>query len=989
MSSEHTFCGTWEIAECSLNARPEITGLEGIKFRLDEMGDIIWYNDLIHSNFGDMVTHESAEALFSCETYELMDAMAEGPGLLFGAFAGHNIEFKTDNYTPSNTMSLSCEGWYTLLCKRIKDEQSTGQDVPFTLIAALQEVHFNDGVIKSSEGEEFYVHSPILRLNGFDCSAYFQTNSLNSDADTSPSPKPASQIKISIIEPTQTATQPSSDSPKLSSYLLSPNLLLSPSLDMFQFPSKLASNLSSSFNCLSSRRLSDEPILFIKSPIFTSDSNLKTCKNIFNFGDFLLNPVESRTKAKPPLSPHRSKSPFETPPSSPLTPVAVLQKLPSFMLTPIIQWLYSECLSPNLDEETCEKLINFAESTIPLNRMVEPCRQYLKLNKLKKFVVNVVMDVHNCFNRIIHAINPATVSRKPVGLCKTCKFAVREAAIGCAKVLQFCNIFVKDDFGMTRHQRHEIIKYIRSRLPIFLAQCHQLLQNIQCILSNLTDDEKTELVVYLVPEIKTSLGLVTDVVSEIKLSLEEMCKDLKSSNFQCNKERRSSQKTRLKNRQDIEEYADSAFKRPNTFDIPLSKRYENSANNLKFVLYMYEVKKMRDIYGRVTMALDIVQQKKTAFNEMNLANKEQTIRQNLEQLISDIPAYIEMLENVANSFDEKIGWKEFKFCFKLATSQINGVVSNLLDHRSALKDAMSHICELVQKNRFTETIIDLGLLEPSNILQCQIEDDVVFDSNQIKQNYYKTSKLNLIRTLCEPPALSQSTLSKNAIRLLHSGQFSDMEFEIIVPAAPTKNSSSTQDDGSSQLQVHTFRAHRIIVASRCEWFHKALTSGMQESINRKITIPDTSPVIFRRLLLYLYGAPVDKTVGAESICELMLLADRFSLDVLKDICETTLKSLIDDDSVLCLLGIADRFNAGVLKANCFSYISQHVYVAKSEVFHELPKQLQTEVHDLIQWCGRIPEPWSDRPKISSRHSLKSPSRNSKSSRSRKSSPSNM
>lgn len=68
-------------------------------------------------------------------------------------------------------------------------------------------------------------------------------------------------------------------------------------------------------------------------------------------------------------------------------------------------------------------------------------------------------------------------------------------------MLQFCNIFVKDDFGMTRHQRHEIIKYIRSRLPIFLAQCHQLLQNIQCILSNLTDDEKTELVVYLVPEV--------------------------------------------------------------------------------------------------------------------------------------------------------------------------------------------------------------------------------------------------------------------------------------------------------------------------------------------------------------------------------------------------------------------------------------------------------------------------------------------------------
>lgn len=72
---------------------------------------------------------------------------------------------------------------------------------------------------------------------------------------------------------------------------------------------------------------------------------------------------------------------------------------------------------------------------------------------------------------------------------------------GCAKALQFCNIFVKDSTSMTRNQRHEIIKYVRSRLPIFLAQCHQLMQNILCILSNLTDEEKTELVVYLVPEV--------------------------------------------------------------------------------------------------------------------------------------------------------------------------------------------------------------------------------------------------------------------------------------------------------------------------------------------------------------------------------------------------------------------------------------------------------------------------------------------------------
>lgn len=59
-----------------------------------------------------------------------------------------------------------------------------------------------------------------------------------------------------------------------------------------------------------------------------------------------------------------------------------------------------------------------------------------------------------------------------------------------------------------------------------------------------------------------------------------------------------------------------------------------------------------------------------AFNEMNTSNKQQTIQQNLEQLILDVPEYILMLENFTNNVEEKVGWKEFKFCFKLATSQI-------------------------------------------------------------------------------------------------------------------------------------------------------------------------------------------------------------------------------------------------------------------------------------------------------------------------------
>ena len=47
------------------------------------------------------------------------------------------------------------------------------------------------------------------------------------------------------------------------------------------------------------------------------------------------------------------------------------------------------------------------------------------------------------------------------------------------------------------------------------------------------------------------------------------------------------------------------------YDNPLEKqRLMSAENDLKFVLYMYEVRKMRDIYGRISAALEVIRDKK-------------------------------------------------------------------------------------------------------------------------------------------------------------------------------------------------------------------------------------------------------------------------------------------------------------------------------------------------------------------------------------------
>lgn len=124
----------------SLDLNNEDLGLAGIKFLLDEGGDIIFLNDLfslqvvsisdesqtsptIWSSKSMMeddksklsTGNESADILFCCETFEVLALDSNGAALLFRSFTGHHIEFRTNTIKPIEKMSLKCEGSCLLL----------------------------------------------------------------------------------------------------------------------------------------------------------------------------------------------------------------------------------------------------------------------------------------------------------------------------------------------------------------------------------------------------------------------------------------------------------------------------------------------------------------------------------------------------------------------------------------------------------------------------------------------------------------------------------------------------------------------------------------------------------------------------------------------------------------------------------------------------------------------------------------------------------
>ena len=81
-------------------------------------------------------------------------------------------------------------------------------------------------------------------------------------------------------------------------------------------------------------------------------------------------------------------------------------------------------------------------------------------------------------------------------------------------------------------------------------------------------------------------------------------------------------------------------------------------------------------------------------------------------------------------------------------------------------------------------------------------------------------------------ASSESRLAQGCLKLLSSQDYSDMKF-IVMPhtsfsavAEPSLPKTGSEEEGV------VISAHRVIVASRCEYFKRALLSGMKEAIDR-------------------------------------------------------------------------------------------------------------------------------------------------------------
>jgi len=99
------------------------------------------------------------------------------------------------------------------------------------------------------------------------------------------------------------------------------------------------------------------------------------------------------------------------------------------------------------------------------------------------------------------------------------------------------------------------------------------------------------------------------------------------------------------------------------------------------------------------------------------------------------------------------------------------------------------------------------------------------------------------------------------------------------------------------------------------------TSDVEENVNGEVKVPDIEPQTFRGLLRYLYSGLAPESVADDAL-DLLLAADKYGVDGLKQICEE--KASIRRDNVVDALLVADSIKNEKLMMRAKAVFRSHV-----------------------------------------------------------------
>lgn len=600
----------------------------------------------------------------------------------------------------------------------------------------------------------------------------------------------------------------------------------------------------------------------------------------------------------------------------------LLENQPSDVLRALLHYLYTSCLPADISDETAKELQKLSQlNGKDIGHLSKLCTEYLEATAVKNRIKSLLSDLYSILEYILQiseslasgfrhdrtsngTVNTGNGCRvDPLKIVKVTKMSLRQLSIGMLKFVLLCDIFTKHKSDLSREERQDIIQHCWKRLPCFVELVEKFLTVFQGALSGLSESEREDMALHLIPEIEkiwlTSTQLGSDANCALETITRKVDKDHKSKTH-------------------------------------LPKMATSLSRTLRNAVHLREVITLKRFHDKVSSSLMFLLQKRGDFTSLSEEQKLRSVLKTMDNMMLEIPDHIRTLHKFPRIFEKKMPWKQWKYLCKEWTSFVSLSLRKVLANKDILEPVVEQTIALIHEDQFTNLVQELGFRKES--FSEDKDEDITRE---------KKSRGRVESVITCPPA-DKSPLAQSVNQLLISGAHADMKF-IFDKTDLSHYSACTECKRICDQNVMEIAAHRVIVATRCDWFRRALLSGMKESIERRILIPDTSPCLFYKFLGYLYSGILDKdSLSLDELAEVIALSDKYEVDSLKEICEGVLLRNIDGDNVLLYLGMAEQYSVARLKEESFNYITLHPEVLESEMFEELPDTLKQSIEDRIR-----------------------------------------
>ncbi|KAJ1685594.1 hypothetical protein LUZ63_016984 [Rhynchospora breviuscula] len=128
-------------------------------------------------------------------------------------------------------------------------------------------------------------------------------------------------------------------------------------------------------------------------------------------------------------------------------------------------------------------------------------------------------------------------------------------------------------------------------------------------------------------------------------------------------------------------------------------------------------------------------------------------------------------------------------------------------------------------------------------------------------------------------------------------------------------------DCSFSVGDEIFKAHRVMMGARSEYFRAQLYGGLAEQEMKVIPIKDVEPDVFRTLIDYVYTNFIPESAPFDLIKGLLVAADRYHIKDLRVKCEENLLGRLSLDKAVDCLILADKHGFSAIKTVCLNLLT--------------------------------------------------------------------